>query len=162
RGAGTVRPEIERFEIIMNAPPLPGGQPEDTELCRTRTFQTLARHGVRFSPEPDPAMALTTPAGFNALFPASQGSLYGRSPHGLMSALQRPTARTRVRGLYLAGGGAHPGAGVPMATLSGQHAAAAILTDLASTSTFRRTAMPGGMSTGSATMAAARSRSSPS
>ncbi|MEM1064163.1 MAG: 1-hydroxycarotenoid 3,4-desaturase CrtD, partial [Pseudomonadota bacterium] len=78
RGAGTVRPEIERFEIIMNAPPLPGGQPEDTELCRIRTFQTLARHGVRFSPEPDPAMALTTPAGFNALFPASQGSLYGR------------------------------------------------------------------------------------
>jgi 1-hydroxycarotenoid 3,4-desaturase len=33
-----------------------------------------------------------------------------------------------VPGLYLAGGGAHPGAGVPMATLSGKHAAEAILT----------------------------------
>ncbi len=162
RGAGAAPPGVERFEIIMNAPPLPGGQPEDTELCRTRTFQTLARHGVRFSPEPRPAAALTTPAGFNALFPASHGSLYGRSPHGLMAAFQRPVARTRVTGLYLAGGGAHPGAGVPMATLSGQHAAAAILKDRASTSTFRRTATRGGISTGSATMAAAPSRSSPS
>ena len=52
------------------------------------------------------------------MFPASQGSLYGRSPHGMMAAFKRPTARTRCRGLYLTGGGAHPGAGVPMAVFS--------------------------------------------
>jgi 1-hydroxycarotenoid 3,4-desaturase len=161
RGAGLVPPAVERFEIIENAPPLPHAAPEETETCRTRTFQALDRFGLRFSPAP-PDGALTTPAGFETLFPASRGSLYGRSPSGMMAAFQRPTARTAVPGLYLAGGGAHPGAGVPMATLSGRHAAEAILTDLASTSKSRRTATRGGTSTASAMTAAARSRSSPS
>jgi len=51
----------------------------------------------------------------------------------MMAAFKRPSARSKVKGLYLAGGGTHPGAGVPMATLSGAHAAAAILSDLTST-----------------------------
>jgi len=67
---------------------------------------------------------------FAQMFPGSDGSLYGRSPHGMMAAFARPTARTQTTGLYLVGGGAHPGAGVPMATLSAKHAAAAILSDL--------------------------------
>ena len=161
RGAGQQPADLERFEIIMNAPPLPGGQPQDIAACRTRTFPVLKAHGLRFSPEP-PDSALTTPSGFEALFPASQGSLYGRSPNGLTAAFARPTARTAIPGLYLAGGGTHPGAGIAMATLSGRHAAEAMLTDLTSTSTSRQTAMRGGMSTGSAMTAAAPSRSSPS
>jgi 1-hydroxycarotenoid 3,4-desaturase len=48
----------------------------------------------------------------------------------MMAAFARPTARTKTKGLYLVGGGAHPGAGVPMATLSAKHAAATILSDL--------------------------------
>ncbi|MEM0948329.1 MAG: 1-hydroxycarotenoid 3,4-desaturase CrtD [Pseudomonadota bacterium] len=159
RAGGATPNDQERFEIIMNAPPLPGGAPEDTEACRTRTFPILKARGLRFSPEP-PDSALTTPLGFDTLFPGSQGSLYGRSPHGMLAAFARPTAKTSLTGLYLAGGGTHPGAGVPMAALSGRHAAAAILTDLASTSRFRRTATPGGMSTRSARMVPAPSRSS--
>ena len=65
-----------------------------------------------------------------------------------------------IPGLYLAGGGAHPGAGVPMAALSGRNAAAAILGIPISPSTFRRTATRGGMSTGSATTPPAPSASS--
>ncbi len=161
RGAGAEPQGQERFEIIMNGAPTSGRANEEPDLCRTRTFQGLARFGLQFDPLPGQE-ALTTPRRFDRLFPASQGSLYGRSPHGLMAAFQRPTARTKLPGLYLAGGGAHPGAGVPMATLSGAHAAAAILTDHASTSRSRRMATPGGMSTGSATMAHAPSRSSAS
>ena len=161
RGTGRNQPELERFEIIMNAPPLRNGSFEDIETCRTLTFQTLARHGLTFGPEP-PDAALTTPRCFDTLFPGSLGSLYGRSPHGLTAAFARPTARTQVPGLYLAGGGTHPGAGVPMATLSGRHAAEAILTDRTSTSKSRPTATPGGMSTASPTMAPAPSPSSPS
>ena len=89
---------------------------------------------------------------------ASQGAIYGRSPDGPFATFARPTARTRLPGLWIAGGGAHPGAGVPMATLSGRHAAEGILAARASTSTFRRTAMRGGTSTGSATTGAAPSR----
>jgi 1-hydroxycarotenoid 3,4-desaturase len=135
RGTGAPAPSgPERFEIILNAAPLTEGAPidEEVEACRQVTFQTLARFGLRFDPEP-PDSALTTPAGFEALFPGSAGALYGQSPHGMTASLRRPRARTLYPGLYLVGGGTHPGAGVPMAALSGQHAAAAILEDLVST-----------------------------
>jgi 1-hydroxycarotenoid 3,4-desaturase len=151
----------ERFEIIMNGPPGHQATDEDRETCRTRTFENLDRMGLTFSPVPDLAH-LTTPQEFGRDFPASDGSLYGLSPHSMMATFHRPKARTSLTGLYLCGGGTHPGAGIPMACLSGRHAAAAILSDLASTSRFPRTATPGGMSTGSATMASGPSRSSAS
>lgn len=165
RGSGAPPPAgPERFEIIMNGPPTSADtrpSQEDILLCRKTTFATLAQSGLTFSPEPE-ADALTTPHGFARLFPESDGSLYGRSPHGMMAAFARPTAQTRLPGLILAGGGAHPGAGIPMATLSGQHAAETILRARTSISTSRRTAMPGGISTASPTMANAPSRSSAS
>jgi len=55
-------------------------------------------------------------------------------------------ARTPVKGLYLAGGGVHPGPGVPMAALSGIKAAEAVLANLASTSRSRPGVTSGGMS----------------
>lgn len=137
---------LERFEIILNGPAGHETTPEDQNTCRTCSFETLRQMGLRFTPTPD-TTHLHTPADFAADFPGSDGSLYGLSPHGMMATFHRPTARTRTRGLYLAGGGAHPGAGIPMACLSGQHAAAAILSDLALTSTSPKTAMRGGMST---------------
>ncbi len=148
RGLSQEPPARERFEIILNAPPLDGltQSAEDFTACHTRTFQTLARFRLCFDPLPGQS-ALTTPAQFERMFPASLGSLYGQSPQGMMAAFHRPTARTAVKGLYLAGGGIHPGAGVPMATLSARHAAEAILSDRISTSTSRPMATRGGMST---------------
>ena len=165
RGLPTPPPTLERFETIANAPPVPDDASDDANKdanpCPTRTVQMLQSFGLTFTPAPK---TMTTPAGFNALFPGTNGSLYGQSPHGMTAALSRPTARTGVRGLYLVGGGAHPGAGVPMATLSAKHAAAAILSDQTSTSPSPQTAMRGGMSTGSpathATAAPVRSLSS--
>ncbi|KPP92150.1 MAG: 1-hydroxycarotenoid 3,4-desaturase CrtD [Rhodobacteraceae bacterium HLUCCA08] len=151
-------PALERFEIIRNAPPLsPMSGQQEPAPCPLQMTRRLADFGLTFDPAPTPA-ELTGPAGFDALFPASLGSLYGRSPKGLTAALKRPRARSLVPGLYLCGGGAHPGAGVPMAALSGRHAAEAIATDLAFTSTCRPTAMPGGMSTASRRTAGAPSR----
>ena len=160
RGQGSPPGTPERFEIIANAPPLQDApETEDFQQCHTRTFRTLARFGLTFDPTPQET-ALTTPAGFDRLFPASDGSLYGQSPHGMTAAFKRPTARTGIPGLYLAGGGTHPGAGVPMAALSGQHAVAAIMQDRTSTSTCRAMATPGGTSTGSAATGGAPSASS--
>ncbi len=154
----------ERFEIIMNAPPAPDGSTpsdKDQERCHSATLQRLARFGLHFTPAPG-AESLTMPQDFATMFPASTGSLYGRSPHGMMAAFQRPTARSRIPGLYLVGGGAHPGAGIPMATLSAKHAAEAISQDLSLTSTYPQAATPGGTSTVSPRMANAPSRSSAS
>lgn len=147
---GRVAPEgPERFEIIANAPPLPSSAPSpDPEFasCHTRTFQTLKRFGLTFNPAPIQS-ALTTPQMFETLFPGSLGALYGQSPQGTTAAFRRPTARTPLPGLYLTGGGAHPGAGVPMAILSARHAVETILTDRTSTSMSRQMDMHGGTST---------------
>jgi 1-hydroxycarotenoid 3,4-desaturase len=90
------------------------------------TFARLARMGLTFDSLPGTA-ALTRPQEFDRLFPGSAGSLYGRSPEGALASFLRPRATTRIPGLVLAGGGVHPGAGVPMAALSGLHAAQAVL-----------------------------------
>lgn len=152
---------LERFEIILNAPANLAPHPTEEPQCRLRTFSRLQAFGLTFSPHP-PASALTTPADLARLYPASQGAIYGRSPEGLMAAFQRPLAQTRIPGLVLAGGGAHPGAGVPMAALSARHAAEAIRRARISGSRSMPTATPGGTSTESAMTAPAPSRSSPS
>lgn len=162
RGTSAAPPERERFEIIMNAPPLAEGcahhAAEEVQACLTRTFPILRRHGLSFDPIPEPETALTRPSGFHDLFPRTRGALYGQSPHGMTAAFQRPQALTAIPGLVLCGGGTHPGAGVPMSALSGAHAAAAILTGRTLRSPSRPMAMPGGISTPSRRTARAPSR----
>ena len=148
---------LERFEIILNAPAGLPAHPDEEPQCRARTFPRLQDFGLTFSPPPQP-QALTTPSQLARLYPASQGAIYGRSPEGLLAAFQRPTARTRLPGLTLAGGGAHPGAGVPMAALSARHTAEAITQDRISASRSAPMATPGGMSTASAPTGRAPSR----
>ncbi len=138
----------ERLLCLVNAPPAGDCRSFDAaeiRACEERTFGLLARCGL----EVDLASAsqvVTTPADFERLFPATGGALYGRASHGWTASFSRPGARTRIPGLYLAGGSAHPGAGVPMAAISGRLAAASIMSDRASTGRSRTTAMPGGTS----------------
>ncbi len=147
RGQDHPPPTRERFEIISNAPAVSTlTPPTDLDRWHHRIMQRMADMGVTMSPTPT-ATTITTPQRFAAMFPETMGALYGQSPHGLTASLKRPTARTPIAGLWLAGGGTHPGAGVPMATLSARHAAEAILSGQTSTSTSGRTAMRGGMST---------------
>ncbi|WP_366869348.1 1-hydroxycarotenoid 3,4-desaturase CrtD [uncultured Tateyamaria sp.] len=148
RGQKTTPPAIERLEIITNAPATVGTSttPEDITQWLHQITRQMAQQGMTFSPTPT-TQSVTTAHDFAQMFPASQGALYGQSPHGLTAALRRPTARTVIPNLYLAGGGTHPGAGIPMATLSAKHAVAAILSDQTSTSRSGQTAMRGGMST---------------
>ena len=132
RQSPTRPPGPERFQIILNTAAKSTPTSGETDQCRSLTFQRLAGFGLTFDPTP-PDQAHTGPPGFAALFPGSQGAIYGRSAHGMLASFQRPGARTGLNGLYMAGGGAHPGAGVPMAALSGRHAAAAIWKDRALT-----------------------------
>ena len=146
RELGRPVPATERFEIILNGPA--GHQPFATEeaQCRDRTFSPLQALGLTFTPAPE-GRNLTTPALLSRLYPGSNGAIYGGSPEAALAAFRRPVARTGLAGLYLAGGGTHPGAGVPMALISGRHAARALAEDRISASRSDRTAMPGGMST---------------
>lgn len=121
RGLNKPKPEVDRFEIILNAPPLStrAPKPEDFETCKAITFDRLKRFGLTFQRDLQRAH-LTMPQDFAELFPASDGSLYGQSPDGVMATLKRPNCVTPIKNLFLVGGGVHPGAGVPMAALCGQ------------------------------------------
>ena len=46
------------------------------------------------------------------------GAAYGRRVEGFLAAVRRPANRAPVPGLFLVGGSAHPGAGVPLVTMS--------------------------------------------
>jgi len=134
RGHGaTALPEgsAERLLMLVNAP-ADGDRSgiDDAELqdIAARSFALLADCGLHIDADPTSGV-ITRPQDFAALFPGSSGSLYGRANHGMFASFEKPGSRTRLAGLYVAGGSAHPGPGVPMATLSGRLAAAAILED---------------------------------
>ncbi|AWN49875.1 CrtD protein [Methylobacterium terrae] len=121
----------EALLCLVNAPA--GGATlsrEEIARCHDTMSRRLAACGLTI---PETARTVTGPAEFAALFPATGGALYGRASHGWMASFRRPGARTRLPGLYLAGGSIHPGPGVPMAAQSGRLAAASVLRDLGST-----------------------------
>ena len=51
---------------------------------------------------------------------APGGSIYGRSSNGARAAFKRAKNRSPIDGLYLVGGSAHPGGGLPLVGLSGE------------------------------------------
>lgn len=59
--------------------------------------------------------------------PEHGGALYGPPSHGMTSPLYRAPARSKVPGIFLAGGSAHPARGVPMVARSGMLAAEGVL-----------------------------------
>ncbi len=147
----------ERLLLIVNAPARGDTHPftpEELSPCESQTFQQMARCGLQVDRH-SALTQMTTPQGFEQLFPATGGALYGRAPHGWMASFSRPGSRSRLPGLYLAGGSVHPGPGVPMAALSGRQAAASVIADRASARTSNRpstppsqpVATPGGTST---------------
>ncbi len=131
-------PATERLLLLVNAPAVgdqSGLSEADLQACEQRAAALLRRCGLQIDAWAGPAsdrVVRTSPADFEARFPATGGALYGRASHGWLSAFARPDASTAIAGLYVAGGSAHPGPGVPMAALSGRLAAATLMAHLRS------------------------------
>lgn len=68
--------------------------------------------------------AALTPQDIHERYNVLRGAIYGLASHGRFLGAFKPGNRSReIAGLYLAGGSAHPGPGMPMALMSGWIAA---------------------------------------
>jgi diapolycopene oxygenase len=80
-----------------------------------------------------------TPEDIHTRYHVLNGAIYGLASHGRMMGAFKPGNRSRdVRGLYLAGGAAHPGPGMPMVLMSGWIAADCLDRDLSALPTPQR------------------------
>ena len=71
--------------------------------------------------------AALTPQDIHDRYHVLNGAIYGLASHGRMLGAFKPGNRSRdLEGLYLAGGAAHPGPGMPMVMMSGWIAADAL------------------------------------
>lgn len=76
--------------------------------------------------------AALTPQDIHDRYHVLQGAIYGLASHGRFFGAFKPSNRSPdVRGLYFAGGSAHPGPGMPMVLMSGWIAADTLDRDLA-------------------------------
>ena len=118
-------PDSQPVFVMANAP---AGCAEVAEL-EVAALQRARAAGLL---QPDDRLLWSrTPQELAARFPGSQGSLYGAASNGPWAAFARPANRaSKVRGLYLASGSAHPGGGMPLCARSGLTAAECATDDL--------------------------------
>jgi phytoene desaturase len=103
----------ENWFVLVNAP---ADAPEaEADAYEARLIDRL---GVR---QRIVTRARRTPADLERETGAARGAIYGAAPHGRLGTLRRPGPVVRgVRGLYRAGGTAHPGGGLPLVALGGR------------------------------------------
>jgi phytoene desaturase len=70
------------------------------------------------------------PSDLEQLYRAPGGAIYGSSSNGRRSAFLRADNRGPAKGLYLVGGSAHPGGGLPLVAMSGKIVADLIENDI--------------------------------
>ncbi len=131
--AGVAPPGGEALYILVHAPYLRPHHDWSKMLPAYRRviFDKLARTaGLTDLDTRIRTERVLTPADIHERYRVLDGAIYGLASHGRFVGAFKPGNRSReVPGLYLAGGAAHPGAGMPMVMMSGWIAADALDTD---------------------------------
>lgn len=124
----------EALYILVHTPYLRPGHnwkemlPQYREVILNKLEQTAGMSGLRDSITYEASL---TPEGIHNRYRVLNGAIYGLASHGkFLGAFKPGNRRQDVEGLYLAGGAAHPGPGMPMVLMSGWIAADALDQDV--------------------------------
>lgn len=118
--------EHEAWSVLVNAPrhsavPAPGAIDWDTPGLasgyRDRVLAVMAARGYDVR-ERLLWSEIRTPADLERDAGAPGGAIYGTSSNGVRAAFLRPANASPLPGLFLVGGSAHPGGGLPLVAIS--------------------------------------------
>jgi phytoene desaturase len=138
---GVAPPGGEALYVLVHTPYLRRGHnwPEFLPEYRRVIFDKLARTAGMGDLESRIVFEhVLTPQDIHDRYRVQNGAIYGLASHGRMFGAFKPGNRSRdLPGLYLAGGAAHPGPGMPMVMMSGWIAADALDADAHGAERFR-------------------------
>jgi phytoene desaturase len=122
--------EHEAWSLLVNAPrhgSVDWDTPGLAERYADHVLEILARRGGPDFDVRDRIVhrVVLTPADLERDTRSCGGSIYGTSSNGRRAAFLRPANRSPIPGLFLVGGSAHPGGGLPLVGMS-----AAIVADM--------------------------------
>ena len=120
---GVAPPGGESLYILVHTPYLRPDHdwtkmlPEYREVILDKLENTAGMKGIRDRIVTENSL---TPEGIHKRYRVLNGAIYGLASHGRFLGAFKPANRSRdLKGLYLAGGAAHPGPGMPMVMMSG-------------------------------------------
>ncbi len=123
----------EAWFVLVNAPRHSKGSDgfdwSDAEFARryaNSIIDQIEARGISIRDRLE-VLEIRTPLDLQNSVHAPGGSIYGTSSNGARSAFARAKNRSPIKGLYLVGGSAHPGGGLPLVGLSAEIVANAIL-----------------------------------
>jgi phytoene desaturase len=117
--------DSESWFVLVNAPRHEPGRGVDwdapglADTYADRVLAVLARRGLDVR-DRIRWREVRTPADLGRATGSVGGSIYGTSSNGARAAFLRPANASPLPGLYLVGGSAHPGGGLPLVTLSAE------------------------------------------
>lgn len=126
-------PGGQNIFVLVNVPPARNSTIDWAQVADAyvdQIAQQLERYGLTDLRQHIITQKIITPLDLEQMYGAPGGAIYGLASNTVTSAFVRPTQQdSHIKGLFYCGGGTHPGGGVPLALLSGKHAAQ-LVTDL--------------------------------
>lgn len=120
-------PGCDVWTLLVNAP---SGVTIDRSSATGLVLDRLAAHGVDLRRDAE-FVRTRLPSDLADRYRAPGGAIYGTSSNGRRAAFVRPGNRGPVAGLYLVGGSAHPGGGLPMVATGARIATGLVAADTA-------------------------------